>query len=437
MKNLLQNTSVQISVAILLFSISIPAFALSIETKNLNTSNNLQVFCTELADELVELGLENVEVFYDNNESVYIIYENRLFRSELTALGKVLSSASRCPSDMKKIVIIIKRLDLPVIALKTKTVDLQNFISAQVSANDFAQNIEFIAPNHFNEINKTRTSQKAVNPSFRKIDVVIQPAIDAQLGNREKPYKFKIRFDCGLTTLFARGFGFEARARIPVMDEITTYARESTRLYSASLNYLARLSPDVFIAAHAGYFSGERYGISTQAAHYFLKGNLALTARLDYTGFLFYFDKKWLYSGLNFWTYNVGASWQFSKYGFRTSVQYRKFLHGDRGVRISFGRYLQESRLDFFAVATTGDHWVGAELAIPLFPNKRMRPGRVRVNIPNLYHIQYDYLTTDSGKTFAIPIDLLEFRGDLTKNHIINYLSRINRKFQIPNLKFQ
>lgn len=382
--------------------------------------------CAALQKKLLDSGFENVTISHDSAGTVRISYENRRYRSEISALGKVLSFALLYSAQVANLRIIIKRLNLPIITLQITPADLQKFISKNSSAHDFAKRI-IVAD--AGESNREQEMQLVKgNFSFYKTDLILQPIVEARLGDYQEPYKFKIGFNLGLSTLFARGLGFESRLRIPVLDEIDSFVRESPHLYSASMNYLSPVAKNTFLAMQLGYFSGERYGISSQAARYFRNGNLTLAARVDYTGFLTYFDKKWFYSGLHRWTYNLGASWQFSPYGFRASVQYGKYLLGDHGVRVALGRYLNESRLDFFAIATTEEHWVGVELGVPLFPNKRFRPGRVRLNIPDLYVVRYDYLATAFGQTFNLPYDLLEFRSDLTKNYIVTHLEELRRQ---------
>ena len=95
---------------------------------------------------------------------------------------------------------------------------------------------------------------------------------------------------------------------------------------------------------------------------------------------------------------------------------------------MALGRYLNESRLDFLAIATTEEHWVGVELGLPLFPDKRLRPGRMRLNIPELYVVRYDYLSTAFGQTFKLPHDGLDFRSELTKNYIVTHLEELRRQ---------
>jgi len=407
-------------IGVLAIIIHFPAFSAA-----QNISADRSRICAELQKKLVAAGLENVVVSFDDAETLSLGYENRRYRSEITALGKVLSCAAFYSDEIVKLRIIIKRLDLPVIALQIQSGDLQDFIAQNLSAPDFAKRL--IAVDH-TEGKKTGAAMLAKgNSSAFKADVVLQPLVDAQLGDYHEPYKFKIGFTLGVSTLLARGLHFEARARIPLLDEIDAFVKESPHPYSASLNYLLPAAKNTFLSTHLGYFSGERYGFASQAAHYFRNGNLALAARVDYTGFLTYFDKKWFYSGLNRRTYNAGFSYQFSPYGFRASAQYGKYLLGDRGVRVALGRYLNESRLDFFALATTEEHWVGVELGLPLFPDKRLRPGRVRLNIPDLYVVRYDYLSTAFGQTFKLPYDGLDFRSELTKNYIVTHLEELRR----------
>jgi len=406
-----------------LLAFATPVASFGAESNASADRRQLESICEELRKMLIDAGFENVAISCDSAGAVTISYENRLYRSDISALGKILGFAAPHSESITNLRIIIKRMALPIIALQIPPGELQDFMAQNLSAPDFAKRL--IAGDYAEEKNAAATT----NSSALKTDVLLQPLVEAQLGDYHEPYKFKLGFNLGLSTLLARGLHLEARARIPLLDEIDAFVKESPHPYSASLNYLLPAAKNTFLSTHLGYFSGERYGLSSQAAHYFRNGNFALAARFDYTGFLTSFDKKWFYSGLNRRTYNAGFSYQFSPYGFRASMQYGKYLLGDRGVRVALGRYLNESRLDFFAVATTAEHWVGVELGVPLFPDKRFRPGRVRLNIPDLYVVRYDYLSTAYGQTFNLPYDLLEFRSELTKNYIVTHLEELRRQF--------
>ena len=399
--------------------------------QTVSDEQSLRLICFELWDDLIDSGFENVSVFNDGTRRIHIFYENRIYRDQVTALGKVLVIASRYGRAFDEWIISMKRLDLIILTLRLKADALYAAMNAGARKDDLARLFNFHTTSYPDSLGK---QIRVTNLSVRRFDLVVQPIFDVQFGNRADPYKFKIDFDVGIAGLLYRGLTFEMSFNLPVLDEISTFHKESVRLYSASANYLMKLDDNFFLASNFGYFSGERYGLSTQLARYFRNNDFGLIARADYTGFLFYEDRKWFYSRPNLITYSVGGFWQFSRYSFRASMSYGKFLLKDHGIRVSFGRYIRESRLDLFAISTTGDRWVGVELGIPLFPNKRLRPRRFRLNIPKFYKVKYDYITTDFGKSFTVEHDLFELYSDLSRNYFLNRLETLSSYF-LKNLR--
>ncbi|GEM_PF-4801186 len=387
-----------------------------------------QIICRELQGNLARAGFENVLCAPQNAGSIIIAYENRRYRYDITALGMVLQTASRYFSEINRLVLIIKRDDVSVIALQMAPVDLEAYVTSQITAREFEKRIRFLAINEAERM-MGDAAVAASNSSFRKVDLTLQPMLNMQLGNREDPYKFKVDLLPTVSTVLARGLTTEFSLSIPLADEISFKKNESLRLYSLTLSHFLSLGRQTYLANHLGYFSGERYGLVSQAAHYFLNGNLAFHSRVDYTGFLYYADRAWFYSRLNLWTYQLGAQWRFSAYDLRASVQYGKYLFGDRGARLALGRQLGEAWLDFFAIETGDDRWIGFELGLPLFPNRRLRPQRFRLNLPEHYRFKYDYVTSDLGQQFRLAHDLAEFRGTLTANYICNHLYELRQCF--------
>lgn len=107
------------------------------------------------------------------------------------------------------------------------------------------------------------------------------------------------------------------------------------------LNYTFRFPDNIFSSLNLGYFDPNRYGFSVEVLKFLLNGNLSFGAKVDYTGFLIYMDKRWYYSDLNKWTYLLNGTYQFSPLDFSVSLSQGRFLLGDMGWRIdvlrSFG----------------------------------------------------------------------------------------------------
>lgn len=397
------------------------------------TRINCRILRTQLGDE----GFENVTVATLDKTTIAIAYENRLYRHSITAIGRVLREAVDVFSTHPNLhfVVTIKRVGIPVFAFRIAAADLMALQAGKMTAEVLASRITFLPVNEANDLPNNQSDHDAVNTPFRKIDLLLQPAVMSRLGNREDPYKLKLDLQPGLSTMLAPGLIARASIRIPIADEINL-KMESMRLYTANVQHILPLAAQTMLSMQAGYFAGERYGFSSQIARYFLHGDLALYAQADFTGFLYFSDGTWFHSSPDLWTYRGGAVLQFSPYGLYASAEYGRFLFEDRGMRVAVGRSLREARIDFFATLTSGDRWVGFALRLPFFPNRRFRPRAVRLTFPAHFAARYDYVTTNFGEQLGITNGLPGFRENLSANyfraHIEALVDAFGRKEDNP-----
>lgn len=399
-----------------------PAFSLAAQVNAFaNSKNSVDVTTlSELQETLAHTGFENVRVIADGPNKAVVSYEDRLYRSQVRGLAQVIRIALPYLASADSATFVIQKLGWPIATIEADVGKLQTRIGKAFSPAEFSACIRFV-DNH-GVSDSMRSLEPAANTSFAKVEVGAVPKFDTQLGNREDAFKFKADLDAWVSTTLTRGLTLRSVIRVPLVNEIDAFDKESTRLYSANMGYVRPLGQDLLLNSNVGYFGQERYGVSAQVCRYLQHGDLAFSLRGDLTGFLAYHDHKWFYSDLNSVTYNAQITYLFTKFAFRATISYGRFLRSDRGVKATFGRYFRETRFEFFGVATNKEHWAGVTVRLPLFPGKRLKPRAFRVNLPNTYQFRYDYVTTDYARSFDLENDLSDFRTELSRTYFLSHL---------------
>jgi hypothetical protein len=258
------------------------------------------------------------------------------------------------------------------------------------------------------------------NNSFRKIDLFINPDINARLGNYDDPYKWQINIIPEISTFPLKGMKASAEIIIPLENEWGEEG-EDVRPGKVMLNQTWRFPHQIFSSFSSGYFEPNRYGFSIELLKFLFNGDLSISAKADYTGFLIFFDKHWYYSDLNNWTYLLSCAYQFSPLDFSVSLSQGRFLMGDAGWRADVVRSFGEIDVGFFAIKTSAEKLGGLSFSLPIFPMRRLAPRRIRVNPPLYFGRTYRYLFTDYGTSVYTGCLVRDFMKRLTPGYIRNH----------------
>lgn len=353
----------------------------------------------ECEQALVRQGFENLSLAAAGEDTVYVDYENRVFRNEVTAAGVVLAALSEKLTDVDVLVLTPRNRDLAICTIYVPLSSYREFISGGLEAGALADAL-VIDKGRRAAAASERTSR--VESSFGRVDVTVRPGVSFQLGNYDDRLKINLNLLPELSTTLWRGGRLLAQALVPLHDEIGLYTDE-VRLSRAVLNQWLRLPGDGFASFSAGGFHPDRYGAAAECGYYFFDRHVHLGAAAEYSGFLMYQNKKWNYSDPGRWTYRAHGHYLFSQVDVIVGLQYAEYLHEDHGWQIEATRIWGDAEIGVYGAKTNIDRFGGVRLKIPLPPKRSSRPARVRVVSPG--YLQLGYQATNEVYTIGGPVE--------------------------------
>ena len=126
-----------------------------------------------------------------------------------------------------------------------------------------------------------------------------------------------------------------------------------------------------------------------------------LGAEATYTGFLLYQEKKWNYSHPSRLTGRAYCTFFMDKLDLAIGVNYSEYLMGDNGWSGEVSRTFGETEIGLYFAKTNMDKFGGFRFKIPFPPQRRPRPGVIRLSTP--YYYNWGYRATTRANTFGAP----------------------------------
>lgn len=346
---------------------------------------------------LATAGLENIQIHLAPDQAIWITFENRRYRNEVTALGIVLNYAAEYFSFARRFVIVPKYRN---VVLKYISVDRERFI--QFIRNEIAP-VEFMKdlvvsfrPTSQRPLTGYRSSD--VSSSFYKFDIAFSPGWKAQFARPDDPAQLQFNFLADFSLTLATGLLVEGQFIAPIYNEF--HRQEGwSRLGQLHFNQFFRLPQRTFLSLSAGLFEYDCYGVSSEIKRFLWHDQLSFSARLDLlqTRFL----HRWLPLNStceNNFSYLVQADYLFEPIDFRARVTWGRYLLGDEGWRIDILRKFHELELGFMGVWNESlEFLTGMTIRLPFPVSKQAHPGRVRLRTPDYISWTYRYLPCFDG----------------------------------------
>ncbi|MBN1318189.1 MAG: hypothetical protein JXA42_22090 [Anaerolineales bacterium] len=378
-----------------------------------------------LTARLAAAGFENIAVSFFDTDHVQIIYENRYYRHDVRAAGEVMRIVVGPESPLRRVELIPCKQGVAVGAIEVEVGAYLQFRRGEIDAASFGRTLIIRdAANVRGGLFSPRQQR-----SFFKTDVTLTVGHQIQLGQYDDRVKIYGQFQPGLLTHLWPGNRVYAEAAIPFHDEIGLYD-EGPRLGRLGLSQLLRLPYDTYIVAHGGIFVPERWGVSLEAASFWLQRRVLSGAQWDHTGFFYHSEGTWFYSSLQLNTSKFYLQYYPPWFDMMVGVDWSRYILGDEGWRVTLRRTYRETDIDLYFAVTDYDKFGGVQLRIPLPPARRMRPNYVRVNWPNQYRLSYRATTEvytpgpplQTGLTVDTGMTLPDFFKDFIPTHVVKNL---------------
>jgi hypothetical protein len=359
-------------------------------------------------------GFENVAVLPDGIELI-VTYENRIYRYEVRAIREVLQLVAKQVSHPMSLVLIPQNRGIPITAVMADSNVCRSFIEGKGGEVGILRGIEVTL--NVEPYWRKLKNQPRMNSSAMKCDVFVHPQFNVQFGNVYDAIESQINVAPAASTSLWKGMSLSAQWIFPIQNELG-YEGDYGRPGLLTLNQTFRLPSSTFLSGTVGYFSEHRYGGDLEVKKFWMNGRWAATVNAGFTGFAAYLKRVWYYSDDTACTYLITGEYRFSKFDFIMKAGYGKFLYGDKGWRFDVFRQFGEAGVGFFAIRTDAGKNGGFTLSIPIFPSKRLHPGRIRVSPALDFPWSYRY---KGLATYGIQYE--------TRNSVDGFMKNLNPDF--------
>ena len=358
------------------------------------------VFIPEnLADRLVEHGLQNIAV-ETMNSTIAVCYENNRFgHDETDALGIVLGTVCTTADSLYDTVeVTVLRSRVPVLTVK---VDRAGYVGFLESGDASKAHLKIRNPALSI---KSASFRKKANLTTGRIRCELSPRLRYFLGTEVGAFDYQLSMNLDAFVSLWPGGSCAARTVVPVwntanLDEghVFFHYREKTHLNSAALYQFVNFGHGVTTLLSAGLYTGLnnrqyfsvmedfRYTVENGLLRvgarggYFTREGYYRTTILPYVGLQLPMDLVCEITGGIFW-------------------------EQDTGIDISLSRRCNAVDLTFFCKRTKNyfnnfDTFVGARICLPLTPRKGMKPWYVSVSGKNDWRTSLSTRAAKKGET--------------------------------------
>lgn len=378
----------------------------------------------EIRSLLVREEFENIAVVEDDRE-ILITYENRLYRSELTALEHILQilSSISFENDPQVITLISQHRQMPLIKTTLHLHQKKGMLdSLDVSL-------------HVDSEWETLKSARKVKISNYQFDILAHIWYNAALGNFDDALRDRINFVPQFNIVAWKGISFSGQLITTLKDELkekmqNDFRNENdTRLGRFVLNYTTRLPHTTFLSTTIGYFNGHRYGLDMEAKKYFFEGRWSIGTKFGYTGYAAYIDDTWHYTNIienGSFTGFLSAAYRYAPLDLTLEMTYEKYLYDDKGWRFEMSRQFDEIEIGFFAMETGGGENAGFFFSIPIFPPKYYKTGPLVIRPARHFSWEYRARTRPwRGMRYYTGNEINNFIKQIHPDYIKNNLTPI------------
>lgn len=361
------------------------------ETNPINRSLNA------CRDYLLAAGLENIQFQIARHQTIWLSYENRRYRNEVTALGIVLTYATHCFPFARHLVIVPHFRKIPLRYIEVDREVFQKYLRQEISGDELVEHLEIsYEPPAEKPLAGYRSA--TTQSSLLHCDLLLSPGVKAQFARPDDPAQLQFNCLADLSVTIAPGLQLFGQWIGPLYNEFQqpeTYSR----LGALFLQQLVRLPGRTFVTMSAGRFEYDCQGVSAQVKKFFWRERLSLSARGDYlpTHSLNRLLPLEVPSHNQF-SYLFQVQCRFEPIHFMTQLSWGRYLLGDRGWRIDIVRLFHEIELGFMGVWSQSlEFLTGMTVRVPFPVAKHPRPGAIRVRSPNYLAWNYRYLPCFDG----------------------------------------
>ena len=350
-----------------------------VELKRSPAGGNPDVIAGRLADAVLALGMENVQVVLaEGPEGLVagITYENRrYYRNQLEALGMVLATAAQTsPERVVAVSVVILNHDVPVLRFGTDLKDYLAYVRGDLPTPRYA---EMISVDHgtrplIHPSTVVATTRRRARTRLTA-DLSLTPLVRMIVGSE--------RFDLAVRTAalpqldvdLGRGWELSAAKEFRLTGNLGAFNGYFSN-DQLSANYVSRLGPQLVTHIAGGEFADKRLGGAAEA--FWLPGGSPLLVR-GVAGRLQ--DRRFGFSGDWNSTYLGDVRYWLGGDAAELGVTFGRYLDGDTGFAVSAGKFFGDDELRLEFRDTDFAKVLMAQVTLPLGPDRFPKPHGFRV----------------------------------------------------------
>ena len=343
---------------------------------------------------ITELGIENVYI-ETKGDSTILVYENRMYGSELKTMGLLLNKMEGHKEIGRKLKFIPMNRGIPISSVNFEMENDTWEMTHTSLDTDYLSNSPENTSMSFLPVSENWRK----NSSFGKWKISFIPDVRAKFHTKEGFIRLKLNAIAQASISIWKGLKINSQVMIPLFYQFDDKIAE-VKPGSNYMNYTIRFDDNLWVSTSAGMFhwkSGNykdsltdihlgmhewyRYGISMESVKFFAQGKYSLIFRTDLTGHLSYQNTKWFYSSLNDrFTWFAGAGYRTNYPDVFLQVGWGQDLYKNTPFEFKIIRTFRELDLGAFLLWNDKDalesFTAGASISFPLpyfnYQNKKM-----------------------------------------------------------------
>jgi hypothetical protein len=337
---------------------------------------------------LASLGFENIHMIV-SGDSLKLAYENNIYRWNVKGLIVILDSIVSNVQPETHIGIITLSDGIPVFETWIMAGDWSGFRNEKITKNELDEKIKFSysTKKSWQELKKIKKS----NSNLFKFEFIIYPQIYIQNIYFNKIYEVQFNIAPALEFSLWKGNNFTGQVIFPVYnDHDLNIQGNYIRPGFVTISQQFRIPGPLFGCVTLGKFDANRYGIDFSLSHPFKNPHWEVSMDVGLTGWTYYYEGI-LYLGREITpSWNLKASYYYSKFNMQFDVSGGRYIYGDYGMRVDCTRHFGETAIGLYGMYSGGKANGGFHFAVPFPPGKRGKRHHVRIYPPRYFDWEYN-----------------------------------------------
>lgn len=253
--------------------------------------------------------------------------------------------------------------------------------------------------------------EPADNPHRNRLKLLIWPQVRIQNQTYRQLYEIQLNVAPELQFNIAKGLSFHAQVIFPLVNQIEEEG-QYIRPGIVALNQRFKIRQNGFGLISAGKFTDNRYGADLRFLHLFDGGRFSLGANFGLTGYNAYISNRFIYSGLDTFTWKFQAGWFIKHFNSMVNLNFGQYLAGDYGMRFNAVRFFGETAVGFWVAYAGGEPNGGFNFSVPLPPARYKGNRRLRIRLPDYFFWEYQgRVWPKEGRCYNVQNDYFYFNN--------------------------